>query len=192
MIRAMAIPLHLAQMVAFILRGQSSSRYSPISHMNSLFTFNLCQFSSSGLYIDGRKIGKGKRCVLRWGNQIAGGSHGNELFVYTYKLPKDACRIIETGRTRYELENEEMGHGMYSKVYKAKDLQHDGEYACKVTNRLTRAYSDVELRSMENEIELLKNLRHVSHTCRLFKSIPMARVSCFISPEQHSFISIDI
>ncbi|KAG0296198.1 hypothetical protein BGZ96_009993 [Linnemannia gamsii] len=118
--------------------------------------------SSSGLYINGRKVGKGKRCVLSWGNQIAGGPHGNELFVYTYKLPKDDRRIIETGRTRYELEDEETGHGMYSKVYKAKDLQHDGYYACKVTNRLTREYSEVELRSMQNEIELLKSLRHVN------------------------------
>lgn len=150
-----------------VLLEQSSKSYSPISHMDSHFTFSISQFSSSGLYIDGRKIGKSKRHVLTWGNQIAGGPRGNELFHYTYKLPKDERRIIETERTRYELENEEMGHGMYSKVYKARDLQHDGYYACKVTNRLSREYSDVELRSMQNEIELLKNLRHVSHTCRL-------------------------
>ncbi|KAF8947448.1 Checkpoint kinase 2, partial [Haplosporangium gracile] len=116
--------------------------------------------SSSGLYIDGSRIGKGKSRVLRWGDQIAGGPKGSELFVYTYKLPKDVRTVIATERTRYELEDEEMGQGMYSKVYKARDLEHDAVYACKVTNRLAREYNGAELASMQHEIELLKDLSH--------------------------------
>ncbi|KAG0078984.1 hypothetical protein BGZ90_003831 [Linnemannia elongata] len=116
--------------------------------------------SSSGLYIDGSLIRKGKTRVLRWGNQIAGGPEGSELFVYTYKLPKDVRTIIATERAKYELEDEELAHGMYSKVYKARDLEHNEVYACKVTNRLARDYNPAELASMEHEIELLKDLSH--------------------------------
>ncbi|KAF9551465.1 hypothetical protein EC957_008134 [Mortierella hygrophila] len=116
--------------------------------------------SSSGLYIDGNRIGKGKTRVLRWGNQIAGGPKGSELFVYTYKLPKDVRTVIATERARYELEDEELAHGMYSKVYKARDMEHNEVHACKVINRLARDYNPAELASMEHEIELLKDLSH--------------------------------
>lgn len=155
-----------------------------------------CQLSSSGLYIDGNRIGKGKTRVLRWGNQIAGGPKGSELFVYTYKLPKDVRTIIATERARYELEDEELAHGMYSKVYKARDLEHNEVYACKVTNRLAREYNPAELASMEHEIELLKDLSHVSYARRLFKickkrCIP-PRAAVPKCAELCSFISVNL
>lgn len=162
-----------------------------------LFILFSCKLSSSGLYIDGSLIRKGKTRVLRWGNQIAGGPEGSELFVYTYKLPKDVRTIIATERAKYELEDEELAHGMYSKVYKARDLEHNEVYACKVTNRLARDYNPAELASMEHEIELLKDLSHVRHFRRLFNICKRRRPSAlgvFVpkSVDHHSFISVDL
>lgn len=134
--------------------------------------------------------------MLRWGNQIAGGPKGSELFVYTYKLPKDVRTIIATERARYELEEEELAHGMYSKVYKARDLEHNEVYACKVTNRLARDYNPAELASMEHEIELLKDLSHVSYARRLFeirkKRCPSELGVVPKSAEHYSFTSVDL
>ncbi|KAK3840798.1 MAG: kinase-like domain-containing protein [Linnemannia gamsii] len=123
-------------------------------------TSTIHDLSSMGLYINRRPLGKGKSQTLEWGDDIAGGPPGEELFKYVY-MPSKGLETVKTERTTYVLEDRPIGEGQYSKVRKARDTAHnDLVYACKVVNGHAPAYNESERASVAHEIRLLQELSH--------------------------------
>ncbi|KAG0265702.1 hypothetical protein BGZ95_003239 [Linnemannia exigua] len=123
-------------------------------------TTTIHDLSSMGLYVNRRPLGKGKSQILEWGDDIAGGPPGEELFKYVY-MPIIGLETVKTERATYVLEDRPIGEGQYSKVRKARDTAHnDLVYACKVVNGLAPAYNESERASVAHEIRLLQELSH--------------------------------
>ena len=59
------------------------------------------------------------------------------------------------------VKEQEVGHGRYAKVYKAKEVGTDSILAVKVFNKLASAAEDVQRRqAVKNEVRMLDAARH--------------------------------
>ncbi|KAI8362860.1 kinase-like domain-containing protein [Mortierella sp. GBAus27b] len=133
--------------------------------------------STTGVYVNGKKMAKSERILLQYGDVIKGGLDGSglELFHYSFKKcinNSDAVRVIRGDLSTYRREEESFGQGNYAKVYKAIDEADQTLYACKAFDRHSRVYNDHEMAGIEFEITLLRDLRH--------ENIVMFRDSCQI------------
>jgi len=102
--------------------------------------------------------------VIGWGHSITGGPPGHELFKFIYRTDSDGSVVVTAGNCEYLVNyKEELGSGMYSKVYKAINSNDSTkELACKEINSLRREFNEKERECVKHEIDLLRQIKHVS------------------------------
>ncbi|KAI1320525.1 hypothetical protein EDD11_000487 [Mortierella claussenii] len=119
--------------------------------------------SISGILVQGRKLAKGERKLLQYGHEIKADYGGRELFRFTVRIgktPENSTTICGDSGMHYVLDEKSFAGGMYSAVYRARDVNDKHEYACKVIDRMRREFNEQEKAAIGCEIDVLKRLNH--------------------------------
>ncbi|KAK0475477.1 kinase-like domain-containing protein [Armillaria novae-zelandiae] len=148
----------------FILPGQRISN----NHCEILWedkSVVLTDLSSNGTWINGELVGKGKKRLLRDGNQIAFGSpiaQGTEDYRFTFRTHTTDLREYDRGEMylHYEIAHE-LRSGGYGTVSKGMCLVTGEWVAIKVISQVSFTSGFVERRvNMAREVTIMKNLNH--------------------------------
>ncbi|KAJ7760920.1 kinase-like domain-containing protein [Mycena metata] len=154
---------------AFVLPGYKISNFHAVIKWNGLENaesiVTIDDLSSNGTFINGEKIGRGQRRLLKDGNEVAFGApstsrENNGLFDYRYIFRDLVSHVPKRPVYQaYDL-SVELGKGSFATVYKALHIASGEWVAVKVIRETKRTGGSNSANAQSREISVMEELKH--------------------------------
>ncbi|QRV94340.1 Serine/threonine-protein kinase [Ceratobasidium sp. AG-Ba] len=125
--------------------------------------------SSNGTFINGKRIGKGKKSILRPGDELSFGLPGQDIddldYRYMFRRPTESVAVGNGVFQEYEL-GPALGRGAFATVRRALHRVSGQWFACKVITKSRLVHNPRSRQMFQREVAYMKEFDH-PHICKL-------------------------
>ncbi|KAG9101372.1 hypothetical protein FRC06_003105 [Ceratobasidium sp. 370] len=125
--------------------------------------------SSNGTFINGKRIGKGKKSLLTPGDELSFGLPGQDIddldYRYIFRRPSESVAVGNGVFQEYEL-GPALGRGAFATVRRALHRASGQWFACKVITKSRLVHNPRSRQMFQREVAIMKEFDH-PHICKL-------------------------